>query len=272
MADPVLVDPWRDTRLPWEITGHAIRDGLLHVLLDPAFLSIPSRLAGVHLPVPVMRVFDEQYHGDGLQPLSPCVFTLPTEDAALRGVWSHLLALCEGRPMVSVLHTAADLGAIVSHLRRQCEGRSADGTPWLMRWADTRVVPPLLHCLDPLQRQRVLGGITAWYSATRDGGWLCTDGEAERPFDLTAAPLCFTSAQQRALQQMAEPDRITGWLLRHPALRPTTLLPSQVHACAQAVVERLHQRGIANEALAFRMTAKAVARADAARARPGAGV
>ncbi|WMJ70217.1 DUF4123 domain-containing protein [Stenotrophomonas sp. 24(2023)] len=268
----MLVDPWRDVRLPWEITGHTASDGQLHVLVDPAFLSFPSDLSGLHLPVPVTRVFDGQYHGDGLQPLSPCVFTLPTEDAAVRGVWSHLLALCEGRPMVSVLHTPADLGAIVSHLRRQWEGRSADGTPWLMRWADTRIVPLLFHCLDALQRQRVLGGITAWYSATRDGGWLRTDGEAERPFDFTATPLCFTPAQQRALRQMAEPDRITGWLLRHPVMRPTTLLPSQVHACAQAVVERLHHRGIANDALAFRMTAKAVAHADAARARQGAGV
>lgn len=259
MADAPWIDPWRHSRLPWQMYGDRRVDAQSAcALLDMAFA--PDAWTQLRaLTAEMEPLFAHRYADNGLDRLSPCLVALPDEAEARGRCWQGLLELSRGAPMLSVLRTRADPRALAEHLRRIWEGCSSTGQPWLLRWADGRTAARLLDALDEAQRIRVLAGLHDWHLPTRIGDWMCVTGKGGTQFDADARPLTFTAAQEAILRSGSQADAITRFILQRPALRPAGMQPSQVHRCAENVLARLARRGIDHPALAHRMTIKAVA-------------
>lgn len=263
MVEPAWIDPWQHTGLPWQGTDEETANALpAHVLVDRAFA--PTACESLHaLSASIQPLFKHRYAGEGLDRLSPCLLTLPDDARARERCWQALLGLSLGAPMLSVLRTTAEPGALIHHLRRIWEAESSVGEPWLLRWADGRAAAVLLEALDGDQRRRVLAGLQDWYLPTRTGGWMRVAGAGGALFAIDASPLMFTAVQGAALRRQSQADAIARFVLQRPSLRPDNMMPSHVHRCAEVVLARLARRGIDHLALAHRMTVRAVTAWDA---------
>lgn len=264
---PRWIDPWQTDALPWEAEGTPLQVGMqAYALLDMAFA--PEHREA--LPVPTLSLFEGRYRGPDLTRLSPCLLPLPDLGAdPQRSCWQKIMRLSSGKPMLSVLVSSSSAAEVAAHLTRQWDAVSAGGESWLLRLADSRVLPVLASVMHHDQRKRLVGGLRHWYYGTRQGRWAALEGQPAYPFNRDDQPWRLTAEQQKSLEQVAMADEICHYVMTHRQLRPQNLSPSRVYSCVVRVLERIYQRGVSDTSLMYRRAIIAIAAMDSEIAEPG---
>lgn len=140
---------------------------------------------------------------------SPHLFAAPlaTPDQT---IWlQRLFALCDGKPMLSIIASTLDLQQLEQHLRPYMVAMTPDTVQWPVRWADTRILPALLAAMTPAQQAHFLSPIHRWWSVRRDGSLISWQGEADPlpdPADFDKLPM--SDAAFSSLVDTAEADAI----------------------------------------------------------------
>ncbi|BBP00029.1 DUF4123 domain-containing protein [Sulfuriferula nivalis] len=115
--------------------------------------------------------------------LSPVLLPLPTDEPdRLRKVLISLFAHCEGRPMLSLIASEQSATEIAKAWRPYQKVKTDDGQSFILRLADTRVLPALAVALPPAAWHGLTHQFAAWYIINRSG-------------DLENIPLAETDAE-----------------------------------------------------------------------------
>lgn len=162
---------------------------------------------------------------------APYLLTAPAAATEQLGWLQQLFAACKGMPMLSIIASTLDIGALEQHLRPYLIAVTQDTVEWPVRWGDTRVLPALLAALTESQRSHLLSPIHCWWSAQRDGTLLSWQGTAEpetTPADFDKLPL--DDAAFVSLVDAAEADAVLANIddAQHDLLRNHS--PAQCHA------------------------------------------
>jgi hypothetical protein len=105
---------------------------------------------------------------DGLADVAPHLVPLPT-DAVLRETRiAALLRVANGKPMLSFLASPFDAKSLKEQLIPFLQAECEDGQRFVLRLADTRILPMLIGVLDKTQLAP-LSAITNWWSIDRNG-------------------------------------------------------------------------------------------------------
>jgi hypothetical protein len=105
-----------------------------------------------------------------MQPVSPILLTLPSEhEPEFEKFISRLLHHCNGRPMLSFLHSTKPPGALREFWQSALEIKTEGGQPFLLRFADTRTLPGIAATLATDAWPRLRHGIEQWLYVDRDG-------------------------------------------------------------------------------------------------------
>jgi len=157
---------------------------------------------------------------------APQLLELPGEAAALSRQVQRIFRLVGSATAVSWLRSEAPVASLQNlfgYLAKvQVEERSS---PIHCRFADTRVLPELLHVLTPAQQARVASQVQGWGWMQREGRFVAwSDNGAHGDgveFD-ACGWLRLSAAQFRAMQQAAEADGMFLMLCdKTPELVPT---------------------------------------------------
>jgi hypothetical protein len=102
--------------------------------------------------------------------LSPVLLPLPTaEPDRLRKALISLVAHCEGRPMLSLIASEHSAMEIAEAWRQFQKVKTDDGQSFVLRLADTRVLPALALALPPAAWHGLTHQLAAWYIINRRG-------------------------------------------------------------------------------------------------------
>lgn len=125
--------------------------------------------------------------------VSPLLLPLPVnEPESLRKALINLFAHCEGRPMLSLIASEHSAMEIAEAWRPFQKVKTDDGQSFILRLADTRVLPALAVALPPAAWHGITHMLDTWYIINRKG-------------DLESIPLAETVADADA----DIPDEIT---------------------------------------------------------------
>lgn len=117
------------------------------------------------------------YHQGRLQTLlsvSPTLFELAqSAPDLLDQQLSRLLHHCCGRPMLGFIRSALSAGALRERWQYLLEVETEDNQSYLLRFADTRVLPALAGQMEIWNR--LAADVTAWWIIGRDGAPMAID-------------------------------------------------------------------------------------------------
>lgn len=144
--------------------------------------------------------------------VSPLLVELPASPEGRHQVIAYLLKQCNGRPMFSILVSPLTFTQLAAHLAHFTQIRlPSDDQKYLLRFADTRIVPTLVQVLSPAQRSQMFEPIHLWFYLDREAKWTGILGErttaiADSPF------LTLTQAQLDAFERATMPDNFIALL------------------------------------------------------------
>lgn len=101
---------------------------------------------------------------------------------------------------------------LASHLGRLSDVTHDDGTEWVMRFYDPRILPHWLAILTEEQRDMALANIHTWLYQDVRGDWQKIHGNEYAMFNLPSEPMQLTSYQQETLMQHCLPYSIIAML------------------------------------------------------------
>ena len=153
------------------------------------------------------------YHKGRLAQLadaSPTLFPLTQyEPDRLQGELTRLLHHCRARPMLSFIRSALDLESLRERWQSVLEIQTDDGQSFVLRFADTRVLPALADVSEIWKR--LAGGVTEWLYIGRDGALSSlempqglADGDAMIRISETALSKLLKSGEVDALASMLD--------------------------------------------------------------------
>ena len=149
--------------------------------------------------LPVANVFEDSFAHAALH-LSPRLMQL-SEDHRTRTYQMRTLdrACCE-LPMLSFLGSELPQTELVLRLRRLLLVE-ADGAPYLLRFADTQMLPALNSVLTPAQRSALFDGIDVWLTVDFEGTLhdVADSGVDDRAAPTTDLPLRLDAGQVDSL-------------------------------------------------------------------------
>jgi len=204
-----------------------------YALIDTAFSeTCISRYKKMHANTHVMSL----YAGTELNELtdvSPCLVQLPSDPSLRKQGLATLLRLTNGKPMISVLLSAFDLESLKAHFSAFLQAETEDGQRFVLRFADTRILPVLIATLDQEPLAYLLSPIVHWLTIDRMGKLnrlLPLDDELHNtqvtpPF--SALPL--SANQFSTLLDAAEPDAIIEHLQLIAPEHCSTFAPGSLH-------------------------------------------
>lgn len=158
--------------------------------------------------------------------IAPLLLALPAKLQERPAAVAYLLRQCNGEPMFSLLAGKIPPDLVAEHLAtltKVC--LPPDGQAYVLRFADTRIVPALHRHLDDAQRDQLFGPFTQWGYLSRDGQPVTLPGGGleELPPE---GPLKLAQAQFDALLRESQPDNFIP-LLRQESGEFAQKLPSQ---------------------------------------------
>ena len=151
--------------------------------------------------------FNLLYHQSGAEErVSPLLVELPTSTEGRHKAIAYLLKQCNGQPMFSILSSPLSFIQLVAHLSHFTQIRlPPDDQAYLLRFADTRIVPTVAHSLTPEQRRQMFSPIHFWLYLDREANWTGILGEGTT--DIGDGPLLVLSeAQLDAFERATMPD------------------------------------------------------------------
>lgn len=166
--DYFAVSSWKPATLLTQIAGIVEAFEVsqsCYALLDLAFDH-----GGKTMTLPDSMVYPIYHQGrlEALSQASPALFELNIRDTRiLEKQLARLLHHCNGRPMLSFLATPLDAETLRERWQGCLEVGTSDGTSYLLRFADTRLLP-VLTALDEIWR-RLSAPVAAWWIIGRDG-------------------------------------------------------------------------------------------------------
>lgn len=157
---------------------------------------------------------------DALLAVSPCLLTLETgNDATLREQLTTLVRHRRNRPMLSFIGSESTAVALNVNFQRYASAATRDGDSYMLRFADTRVLPAIAASLQPASWSGMCRAIQAWHYIDRSGmvdqvPLARHDGEAMAAFALS-------DVEFSALVTAGEPDAVIHALeCSNPELLP----------------------------------------------------
>lgn len=181
------------------------QDGTLAALIDHSLAPTIALLDA--WPGGRPGAFNLLYHLSGAEErVSPILVELPASLEGRRQAIAYLLKQCNGHPMFSILASPLTFTQLAAHLAHFTQILlPPDGQEYLLRFADTRIVPTLVQALAPMQRRQMFGPIHFWIYLDREAKWtgILSEGTA----DIADGPLlALTEAQLDAFERATMPD------------------------------------------------------------------
>lgn len=145
----------------------ATRDeGYWLALVDMAFDDGCKELRGFPERCPVYH----QGKYAAFKSISPHLIRLAVEDEVLlRQQVSSLFRHASGRPMLTFIHSLLEPIALRQSWQGVLEIETADGEPFLLRFADTRTLPAIARALHAQAWPRLCKNIKQWFFIDREG-------------------------------------------------------------------------------------------------------
>jgi hypothetical protein len=163
------VDPFDMTAMTDGVLGTvraSKRDGHWLALVDTAF---DHESEGLYWKKAIMPVY-HQGRLERFQHVSPVLLELDTSsDEGLETEVKRLLRHCQGRPMLSFMHTRLPPQELIEGWQKIVEVQTEDGQLLLLRFADTRTLPTLAEVLKKTVWPILGYGIEQWHFIDRDG-------------------------------------------------------------------------------------------------------
>lgn len=144
--------------------------------------------------------------------VSPLLVELPTNPEGRRRAIAYLLKQCNGRPMFSILASPLSFTQLVAHLAHFTQIRlPPDEQEYLLRFADTRIVPTVVQVLSPAQRSQMFGPIHFWLYLDREAKWtgILSEGTTDIASD---SLLTLSEAQLDAFERATMPNNFIAQL------------------------------------------------------------
>ena len=105
-----------------------------------------------------------------LKSVSPCLVPLSSNSGLLlRAELTRLLRRCQGRPMLSFIHSGATPQAICESWQDVLEIETSDAQRFLLRFADTRITPVIRQVFPAEVWGRLSNGVDEWLTIDRKG-------------------------------------------------------------------------------------------------------
>lgn len=183
---------------------------------------------------------------EGLKEVAPHLLRLPDDPDRQLAWLQQLLAVCTGKPMLSILFSAIPACSLRAHFLPYLLTRTEDSMEWPVRWADTRVLPGLIATLTPDERQHLLSPLFIWMAIDRQGDviqWAGDGNPQPESADFDCWPL--DGGRFGQLVAMAEADAVLSQI---DDTQPDLLVggaPAAIHSCAQRHLEIASQHNIA---------------------------
>jgi Domain of unknown function (DUF4123) len=151
--------------------------------------------------------------------------------------------LASGLPVLSVLESSASLSEIAAHLRVYVTTSCAD-SGFVLRFADTRVLPNLVRAMTSEQRDGFLGATSSWTYVSRSGELLRLPCPS---LNVPAQPLELSDEQFIQVLDASEPDTILDRLCR-AGTSCAKLAPSKQYEEVRRLLAEANQAGVQAEA------------------------
>lgn len=221
--------------------GHTTAPHLM-VLVDHALL--PDRDLFRRWPGRLPTVFNLTGHLSSDTSIAPLLLALPASLQEHPAAVAYLLRRCNGQPMFSLLAGKIPPDLVAEHLTTLTSVLlPPDATPYLLRFADTRIVPALDRHLDDRQRDQLFGPFTHWAYLGRDAtpafirGGGRDGGQGGLPAE---GPIELTQAQCDALLRTCQADNFIP-ILRENAQHFADAPPSVQYRLTCEWIERATQ-------------------------------
>lgn len=146
-----------------------------------------------------------------LLPVSPALIELPKEASVLDERLKRLVRHCNGRPMLSVLKVACSATQLRNEWQRLLELETDGQERFLLRFADTRVLPTLAS-IDAIWN-RLAASVSAWWIVGRDGHWQSLSLPKIRISD--HGPLAIDEEAYACLIAAGSADAMAAYLYEH---------------------------------------------------------
>lgn len=172
-------------------------------------------------PIPWPTEAVSVYYQDKLrafQPIAPVLleFTID-DDNALRGEVLRLLRHCQGRPMLSFLHTKLEPLALRESWQNVLEIETEDGESFLLRFADTRTTRAIASALPSCAWHRLSRKIGRWHYVDRLGKLqsLLPSVAQSTTEDDEPSSIRITDKALGELLESGQPDALADYLHEH---------------------------------------------------------
>lgn len=158
--------------------------------------------------------------------ISPLLLSLPSRHEELLSVVAYLRKQCNGYPMLSILSSPASPEVVSAQLTAMTEVLlPPDNSSYLLRFADTRIIPELDRLLDAEQRMQLFGLVDRWAYVDRAGQWCIIKGGGQTEMQSQRTPLRLSDEQFGGFLRACVPDNFIP-TLRDNSVRFTELTPS----------------------------------------------
>lgn len=247
---PAWIDDWEDQGESRIEAACALMESDGHVLLDIAFApGLMAKLRGLALG-PLHPLYAGRYGGEGLDKISPVLFSLPYSALDRQAVFRLLQEHCAGRPMLSLLDCDLPTLGILAHLRRNLEAMDADGRRFLVRLADTRALGAIFNVLTTAQIATLLGRIRTWWYLDHKAIFVAETSASVDGWDI-ADVLLLSQSQRADLDRLALPDALLFRVRARPDIYGTLVGQPSEWLAAMRLVEA--KDGIEGVAIRQRM-------------------
>lgn len=112
----------------------------------------------------------------------------------------------------SLMSSSQPLIALTSHLTWLTDVQHDDGTEWVMRYYDPRILPHWLEVLTPEQKSLALHAIHRWIYLDVRGQWQIIEGEDKAIPATPEHPMRLSAQQHEQLMQKCLPYMLMGML------------------------------------------------------------
>jgi len=161
--------------------------------------------------------------------ISPLLLSLPSRYEERLSAAAYLRKQCNGYPMLSFLSSPLSPDVVAAQLATVTEILlPPDSESYLLRFADTRIIPELDRLLDAEQHMQLFGLLDHWAYVDRSGQWSIIKGSGQAASSAQRTPLHLSDAQFAGFLRACVPDNFIP-TLRDNSTHFAELTPSVQH-------------------------------------------
>lgn len=204
-----------------------------YALMDSAFSeTCVARYRKMHVDANLVSLY-HRTELEGLADMSPFLVQLPAEPALRAQSLATLLRIANGKPMLSFLVSALDLEFLKAHFSSVLQAETEDGQRFVLRFADTRILPVLATTLDKTQQSALFWPMARWWIINRTGELaalpLPHEGVQQQSATAPYSVLPLSAQQYSSLIDAAEADAIIEQLRLVAPEQCTVFQPGSLH-------------------------------------------